>query len=685
MMAKYIFLFLITLVFPSVQALESVSVKLAQLNFQKWNLQGIEVNFDKINNQSQQLGLSIKKLSLPKPFQDLNLVDIRCQQFIWNDTKIHCQQGKASIQSKRFSSPRLNFSFLISEAKTQFTINHLKLLSGVLNLQANLKKDQWTIQLKGKKVALKLVQQLLFPSHKLSSGFIDLSINANGKGIQPKRIRANITLNQLSLQSKDGKKATENLSLKTTLKATKNKQHWHWQQQSVFKQGSLYFEPLYLENKNTPISLKSQGSFNLASQELTLHNIQFTHPEIAVIEGYATIKLKPKFNLFAAKAYAQIESLEQLSKIYLNSVTETTSFEGLMLEGRIDAGISLSNNQVDNAYLTTNKLQLKDPKQRFNLHDGIITLNWSKDKDFKKSSSISWRQLDLYSIPLPRSYFNLLLKEKQISLLKSVDIPLLGGHIHINKFDWQALKDNSPKVVFAGKIQALSLEKLTETLGSKSLSGSISGDIPGVHFEAGKLSLEGGLKINLFGGEININQLALSGLNTDFSQFYSDIEVTDLDLDLLTQKLESGGMKGKLSGFVRELYMENWQPIQFYAWMGTENDDNSKHQISQKAVENLASIGGGGAVDFVSRIILGMFDNFDYDKMGLGCYLHKGVCQLMGAEAAGKRGYYIVKGGGLPRIDVMGYNTRIDWDVLWKRLSRISQTGNVVVDDPTIE
>jgi len=684
-MAKYIFLFLMLSTIPSVYALESVTVKLEQLSFQKWNLQGIEVSFDNINNQSQQFGLSIKKLSLPKPFNDFNLVDIRCQQFVWNDIKIHCQQGKASIQSKRFNSPRLNFSFLISKAKTQFTINQFKLLSGILNLQANLKKDQWTMQLKGKKITLKLVQQLLFPTHKLSSGSIDLTLNADGQGMQPKHIGASVTFNQLSLQSKDGKKATENLTLKTTLKAIKNKQRWYWQQQSIFRQGNLYFEPLYLENKNTLIRLKTQGSFDLANQQITLDEVQFTHPQIATIDAYARIELKPKFNIISAKAYVQIESLEQLSKIYLNSITETTTLEGLMLVGSIDAGISVSNNQAEKAYLTTEKLQFKDPKQHFNLHDGVIILNWSKDKDFKKSSSISWRQLDLYSIPLPRSYFNLLLRDKQISLLKPVNMPLLGGNIQINKFDWQAMKDNSPNVVFAGKIQSLSLEKLTETLGIKSLSGDISGDIPGVHFEAGKLSLEGDLKINLFGGEININQLAVSGLSTDFSQFYSDIAVTDLDLDLLTQKFESGGMKGKLSGFVRELYMENWQPIQFYAWMGTEDDDDSEHQISQKAVENLASIGGGGAVDFVSRIILGMFDNFDYDKMGLGCYLHQGVCQLMGAEAAGTRGYYIVKGGGLPRIDVMGYNTRIDWDVLWKRLSRISQTGNVVVDDPTIE
>ncbi|MCK4493909.1 MAG: hypothetical protein KAU26_07620, partial [Methylococcales bacterium] len=94
---------------------------------------------------------------------------------------------------------------------------------------------------------------------------------------------------------------------------------------------------------------------------------------------------------------------------------------------------------------------------------------------------------------------------------------------------------------------------------------------------------------------------------------------------------------------------------------------------------------GGGAVDSVSRMILGMFDNFDYDKIGLGCYLHEEVCQLMGAEPAGIRGFYIVKGGGLPRIDVMGYNTRIDWNVLLERLKRLSKTGDLAAEDSTID
>lgn len=681
-MTKYIVLLLITLISPNTNALDSVILTLESITLKNWQLQGIKISLDAIRKQKQQLRLSIKQLSLPKPFNDLKLVDIRCQQFIWNTDKIHCQQGHASIQSKRFSSPRFKFSFLINEQKTQLTLHQLKLLQGIFNLQADISLNQWNIQLKGHKVGLKLLQQLLFPKLKLSSGLVNLTLNAKGKGEKPTHITANIKANQLSLQSSDGKKATEALTLKTIFKATHYKKRWHWQQHSIFEQGKLYLEPLYLENKKTAISLKSKGRFNLANQQLDIDNLRLTHPNIGFIKAYASIKLKPKFQLITANAHAQIENLQKLSKTYLNSMIETTPLEGLNLKGRIDAGIHFTNNQPDKAYLTANGLQLKDLKQRFNLQDGAIIINWSKAKDFNRDSMISWRQLELFSIPLPRGYLTLLLKDKQISLLKAIDIPLLDGNIQIKKFNFQAMKEGHPKVIFAAVIEAVSLEKLTKILGTQSLSGKISGDIPGVHFETGKLSLEGGLKINVLGGKININQLALSGLGTDFLQFYSDIEIQNLDLKLLTQKLAFGSMEGKVSGFINDLYMENWKPIAFYAWMGTAKDDDSDHQISQKAIENLASIGGGGAVDFVSRIILGMFDHFDYEKIGLGCYLHKGVCQLMGSEAAGKHSFYIVKGGGLPRIDVMGYNTRINWDILWKRLSRLSKTGEVVIENP---
>ena len=51
----------------------------------------------------------------------------------------------------------------------------------------------------------------------------------------------------------------------------------------------------------------------------------------------------------------------------------------------------------------------------------------------------------------------------------------------------------------------------------------------------------------------------------------------------------------------------------------------------------------------------------------------------MGGVAAADPGYYIVVGGGLPRIDVVGYNERVDWSVLVERLVRATSSAGPVV------
>lgn len=57
--------------------------------------------------------------------------------------------------------------------------------------------------------------------------------------------------------------------------------------------------------------------------------------------------------------------------------------------------------------------------------------------------------------------------------------------------------------------------------------------------------------------------------------------------------------------------------------------------------------------------------------------MSKGICQMRGVEPL-TNGYYLVKGGGLPRIDVIGYNNQVDWRVLITRLQRIFHTQTPV-------
>lgn len=679
-LARFLFLLCSCFIIPTVSAIEAVTVSVEEIKTQGWRLQGAAISLTGIEKKAPQLQLSIQKLFLPKPFDDLKLLQVQCSQFDWGNNEIHCTQGNAQLQSKSFSAPRFKFSFHISQKQSQFQIQQLKLLAGVFDLQGTAQRNNWQLNLNGKQIGLAVLHKLLFPQLKLGSGTVNLNAHAEGNRQGLSKFKLQAQTNNLTLQTKDGTKACEALTLNFNLSANKNQQkRWLWKSENLFQQGSFYIEPLYLENKNIlPISLSAQGYWDETRQQLEFTKARFHHPGVGVITANGLINREPKLQIQDAHFELNIPNLEPASAVYLSPYLSATTLEGILLLGELKAGITVKQQAVTEANLTSQSFGIKDKKQRFDLQAGIAALNWSDRDSFNKNSLLFWKKFNVFGVPLEQSYFVFLLKQKKINLQNRTIVPVLGGEIQIHQFDWQAVKNQSPKVHFAGEIKRVSLQQLSKALDWHPLPGNISGQVPSVNFTDGKLTLEGGLKINVFDGEININKLALSGLMTDFSQFESDIEINNLDLDLLTQQFSFGGMQGRVSGYVRSLYMENWQPVTFYAWIGTPEGDNSTHQISQKAVQNIASIGGGGVVDLFSRLVLSVFDNFSYEKLGLGCYLHNGVCQLMGVEVADV-GYYIVKGGGLPRIDVMGYNPRIDWSVLQERLKRIKESSSEAV------
>ena len=67
-----------------------------------------------------------------------------------------------------------------------------------------------------------------------------------------------------------------------------------------------------------------------------------------------------------------------------------------------------------------------------------------------------------------------------------------------------------------------------------------------------------------------------------------------------------------------------------------------------------------------------IFDDFAYDRIGLGCKLRDNVCTMDGVGSAGD-GYIIVAGAGLPRIQVVGFRRQVDWPTLVARLEAATQ------------
>jgi hypothetical protein len=181
----------------------------------------------------------------------------------------------------------------------------------------------------------------------------------------------------------------------------------------------------------------------------------------------------------------------------------------------------------------------------------------------------------------------------------------------------------------------------------------------------------------VFDGSVRVRRLSVADPFGVVPVLRADVDFRDLSLDALTSTFSFGNIQGKLQGRVHGLILKDWKPTAFDARFATPDDDDSRHRISQRAVENLASLGGAGAV--LSSTFLRLFEEFSYRRLGISCRLHNGVCDMDGVAPA-TRGYYIVEGGGLPpRIDVLGFNRRVDWDVLLGRARQIATSDGPVV------
>ena len=680
--AQAIYCFIFLLLSQTLSALEGVSINVEQISSNDWQLNDVSFSLFDFHNQTQQLASSIKHIQLPEPFSEIKFLDIQCLSFIWQDQEIECQEGEATLKSEIFHSLPFVFSFSITQKQSRFAITNLKFAKGSLSLNAKQEGDSWFLAIKSQGVRLKTILSLLpdseMPIEDINSGHInaDIKLKGNYKGLNKVAFKAHI--NQLSLQANQGQIATESLNLKLDLIARFSKGVWQWQNTNQIKQGELYIEPVYMEIKDKSLSLKTKGLWD-EQGDITIQQAQMTHSGVIEINTENVIIPRATMSPDTAQIEVNIKDLGHFTAQYVAPFIEQTGGEGINLKGQLQAEIEVEKNELKQLLSRFKNLSVIDEHKRFAIENAEGEVNWSVDSDFNMPSFIRWNKLHVSAIPIEAGELKFVAKNKNIKLLEQSGIRLLGGVFDIKRFNWQHNTDDEPIVYFEGGINNVSLEKLSYALDWTPLSGNISGYIPGIDYKNKTLTLNGGLKVNVFDGVIKINKLATSGLFTDFSKFYMDMEIDKLDLHALTQKFKMGGIEGRLSGFINNLYLENWEPITFYAWFGTPEDDDSRHRISQKAVENIASVGGGGAADVISKGFLRFFDTFGYDRLGFGCYLHQGVCQLMGVQAA-EQGYYIIKGGGIPRINVIGYNPQVDWNVLMKRLARISITDEAVIE-----
>jgi hypothetical protein len=211
-------------------------------------------------------------------------------------------------------------------------------------------------------------------------------------------------------------------------------------------------------------------------------------------------------------------------------------------------------------------------------------------------------------------------------------------------------------------------------LGWPEFSGTVGGAVPSLRYVDDRVELAGGLSLNVFDGFVDITGMSLAQPFSAAPILTGDISLRKLDLALMTSVFDFGSITGRLDGGIDDLRLVGWKPAAFKAHLLAD----SGGRISQKAVNNLTSVGGGGIAGGLQGTVLKIFKTFGYKRIGLSCTLKGDLCSMGGLGAA-KDGYTIVEGSGLPRLTVVGHQREVDWPTLVRRLEAATQG-----DGPTI-
>jgi hypothetical protein len=367
-----------------------------------------------------------------------------------------------------------------------------------------------------------------------------------------------------------------------------------------------------------------------------------------------------------------------------------SSFKAVESAGRIEASARLRSGEPESLEVHFHDV-LIDVNARAMAIEGLQGRWQWRDEDAREddasedeigASRIAWSGGALFGLSLGASELKFLTEARNFRLLEPARIAILDGALQLESL--RARNVGLPSVAFIidAEIQPLSVQHLSKAFGWPEFGGSLAGKISKLRMREGVLTLGTTLEARVFDGQVRVSDLKLEQPFGKWPRFYSNIALDRLDLELVTGAFSFGRITGRLSGEIKGLEMFAWSPIAFDAKLYTPPGDRSRRRISQRAVENIGSIGGGGAgvTAALSSGFLRFFEEFNYAQLGISCRLHNEVCEMNGAAPAPNGGYYLVQGRGLPRIDVIGNSRRVDWPRLLQQLIAATESSGPVVD-----
>lgn len=503
---------------------------------------------------------------------------------------------------------------------------------------------------------------------RFKSGTLDGRLTVEAADDKPLRVQGPLSLTGVGLDTPDGTIAAEGVSGRFDIDYRRAAAASQVSLSGALKGGELLAGNAYLLLPATPVSLRIDA-MQSGSAGWRLPRIEWRDGERLQATGSAALTADGALRDLDMSAASR--DIAPLREAYLSGWLGLAGLGEVALAGAIDAHLQMRDGELRIADARLHDVAVRDAQQRF-VFEGL-------DGDVRYSagasvgSELRWRSGQLQGLDFGAATLPFDSRDGVLRLLRPAAMPMLGGRVEFGAMSLRPpAGDAGLRIEFGMEIDSIDFGKVSAALGLPAFTGELSGHIPKARYADDRIDFDGGLALHLFDGNVQVSSLAMERPFGVAPTLSADIALQGIDLQALTGVFDFGSISGRLDGRISDLRLVDWGASAFDAEFHTVPRSGVRQRISQRAVQNISSVGDASFVSSLQGQLIGLFDDFGYARIGISCRLENEVCEMGGLHSA-SGGFTIVEGAGIPRLNVVGYNRQVDWPTLVERLAAVGK------------
>ena len=657
-------------VVPTAHSLDAIVLEVREIVAAGIPVEGAVVRLDVLSDKQTRLTLNARRVVLPDPAGAITSFSLVCTAPVIAEPSFGCAAGKLAGRGGPLGVIDMNVKAALNTDTgiTTFRGSGLAVAGTTADIDARLDAAGWRAQARTGTATLAALRKFVEPWFKLPAEFttdgkavIEGTIADAGKGIEAD---GTAKFTDVAFTNEAGDLVGEKIDVTARLRAKPRAASTDLEIDVAGTRGESFLSIVYFDFTKNPLVLSLKGS--MAGDELGIASLHLTQRDLADLRAAGVVDLKPDVPTFTGDVTIGKLQFPAAYSTYMANVLASSILGDLETSGSLTGEVALVDSGVRSLHLTPLDLNLRDRKGQLTITKMNGEIFWAPTGGGDaRASTLSWTEGGAYGLSGGAAQIDFVAYGMNFALTGPTKLPIFDGALAIDHFVMGNLGAADMEVAFKGAVEPISMSFLAKAFAWPDFSGTLAAQIPGVRLKDNVLTFDGIVESNVFGGRVSGSNIRLQDPLGNFPQFFADVRARDLDLGLITQTFEVGTITGKLEADILGLELFAWSPVAFDARLATPAGDKSRHRISAKAVSSLSNVGGGGGgvVQALQSGVLKFFDEYNYDKLGIRCRLQGEVCDMSGVEPA-PNGYYIVKGSGLPRIDIVGNQGRVSWKQL---------------------